>query len=210
MRNSTINFLYCVQYNSETDTSNCECEGMCRCRKIKNCKIESVDIKSITEKIREHCKMQKEDLYFIERIVVYYKLYDVSKYDCEIGNGYYGEEVNGIFIDDEALLKTVNEFKQLKKLNDKIFFVLKLEYSFIPKQYKLDFKKGTISKDELITPNEMVRRENIYSDYDVEYPLGIVRRASKSQYQIIDGNHRIMNNKNGDVNGDILVYIGEG
>jgi len=56
--------------------------------------------------------------------------------------------------------------------------------------------RGNISKEQLIVSDQMIRRENIYSEYDVDYPLGIVRKASKDQYQIIDGNHRIMNNKN--------------
>lgn len=201
-----IDFCGSINYDYDSDRDNCECDGMCRCRKIRNVQLKEVYLSGVIEKIKYEFKLKDSDSYFIDRIVRNLKMWDISKYDSYIESGWYGEELGKItFNNEDDLNHTLIQLMKLKTTDDKLRFVLKDEYSHIPPHYaNLSFVERIISKDS-IELGKMIKKEDSYLNYEVSYPIGVVRKVSAKGYQVMDGNHRIASAKED----KIKVFVGE-
>ena len=88
------------------DRSGCTCGaeyGICRCTTITNTWISKVNAHEVVNELyRKHSRTDSEiDEYCFERICHAYKIYDNDLYEVETCGGYYGEEVNGVYFENE-------------------------------------------------------------------------------------------------------------
>lgn len=223
-------FKYCVDINQIGETSceesGCNDEGICRCYRIDEIIIESVGISSITERIFEQIfsndtqhKREKDitsilfdydiDLinkYCINRILVSNKVWDTRNWEAEVEGGYYGDEVGDVLIEISVfnkLLKDIDSLLKLDTLEDKINFILELEYGFILDKIK-DKKYHVLSVDkiDIDLPQDnhfkKVLNEDLQYCDDKNYLRNSIRGVAYwngNKWVLIDGYHRIVSTK---------------
>ena len=189
---------YSIEYTYESDRSNCECDSICRCSKIIDQKIVSIDINSLVNKVANRLdKKRKEDLYFIERILVINKVYIKDNWEIEIGNGYYGQEVREINIDisiNQSINNNIIEFFKLQTLKEKIEYILNLEYGYLLEDCKDKvWTLETAKYDDVIfgQKDHYIKLDmSVVETYkNRELPIGI-SLFSMGKYRLIDGYHR--------------------
>lgn len=202
------------------------CEAItCRCSKIKKIEIESVDIPKLSEIIyniyfdnsdRSIRDLKLSDLlnnitkslnmYTIDRILRINKIWEKSSLDISLMQGYYGEEINDVVINDEkikTIKKQLNKAFSLENITDRINYLLELEYGYVlPKLIGKNYKIKKVDKGEIKTLSEehydkSNKKYLIHYD-DINYN-GIKGIAIKENgyYRLIDGHHRysMTNNK---------------
>lgn len=227
MIRSKVNFQYIIDfdYNYEysCEDSGCNSEGICRCGRIYEEKIKFVNINKLTNFFYDKfftddskCGLRNEklntilyggseiDKYCINRILTHNRLYNKDIWDISVSSGYYGDEINGVFLQEEILssmISSCNKILSMNTLSEKIKYVLTTEY-----EYLLDILKDSnfeiIEIDRSLIDLKHVNQKHLtavknkdlsfYSDYDL--PLGIVKKVSDEPltYKIVDGFHRIV------------------
>lgn len=223
------NYKNLIEYNPlgyrNCIDNGCDLYGTCRCFSIYEVVIKKIDLTKITEsifsqindiksnsykrykiltKILYGYKTDEIDLYCINRILTINKLYDTNSWDIRWSKYYYGDEVSTISIKDEIHNKINNEINHIYSLNsieDKIKYILKLEYGFILSE--IDKKKYNIS---IVNSNDILFDQKNYKDElnrngyeyynDNSYKLirGVCLSDGK-KWKIIDGYHRISSTK---------------
>lgn len=216
-------FQYLVRYDYNTNYSceeyDCRDEGICRCSKISNAKVEEIDLISITNHL--YGKLIDTDLkssnrnkklnnilygfdideYCFNRILTINKLWDTEIYEINICRGYYGQEVESITIQDSILRKIENQFEEVlnfDSLSDKIRYILTLENGYLLESIKdVNFVFGEISNSDINIKNsdhhiKSISKKKFYEHYP--YLHGILKEKS-GKYKIIDGHHRILSTK---------------
>lgn len=224
------NFKYCVDYTDNgyhsCGESGCHDEGICRCYKIDEIIIESVDVTSITEKIFEQLfsndiqhKREKDitsilydydiDLinkYSIDRILTINKVWDINNWEGESCSGYYGDEVGDILLSGVVFKKVVNDINsilELESLEDKIDYLLKLEYGFILdeiKGRKYSVKAVNIEDIDFAQSKHLKKVLNKDTDYysDSNYLRDSIRGIAYwngNKWTLVDGYHRLSSTK---------------
>ncbi len=196
----------------------CEEEGICRCAQIDHVQIISVDLQILSQELfkRIFDKSKKTfrdnkiteilygfnpdliNLYCIDRILSINKLWDESNWQPIISSGYYGEELADLVI-KPPLFENINEqFTEvfdLESLEDKILYLLKLEYGSVLDSLKdRKFEILQINTIDLIFGQKShftkVKNKNVdyYKNYSLPRGLAI---ESKGKYRVIDGYHRL-------------------
>lgn len=182
-------FQYIVDYDykrTDCDGSCREYNDYCRCTKLYDAKVKSVN--GIYEYILDFGE-SIEQKYILDRLYSIHKMYDCYNYDVQIGGGYYGQEIYGV---------TFNEFDKLCENLDRLFCMdfksailalFELEYNFIP-DFILDLK-FEISKFPLNYINPvMTKKNNINCILNCDIPIAVIYYDG-NKHSIIDGNHRI-------------------
>jgi hypothetical protein len=223
-------FRYCVDVNHygsySCEESGCNDEGICRCYMIDEVTINSVDITRLTQNIFDQLNTDDSQYrrdkkitsliynydsdminkYCIHRILTHRKVWDVDNWKSEIIGGYYGQEVGDVLIKKELFDKVNDDIKniyQLDTLEDKINYVLKLEYGYILDQIK-DRKYEVISIDkEDLEFGQSNHHKNILHkkiDYysDKKYLENSVRGIAywqSGKWRVVDGYHRLTETK---------------
>lgn len=219
-------YTYNTEYSCETH--GCNEEGICRCGTIVDLEVTKIDLSYLTQEIYEQLipsdrKSRKRDTklsqllyggevvdkYCIYRILSINKVYDPSFWEVNITGGYYGDEIDGVYLDKSVLSKIESECQklfELESLSDKLRYVIELEYGYVLDElqdcefelisiYKsyIDFKK--LNQNHI----KMVKMEDLdhYSIDNYDLPRGIVRGDSSGwipvdNYKIVDGFHRII------------------
>lgn len=209
----------------------CHDEGVCRCSLIENVLLEKVYLDRVRRKIirriynsgknqeRNNAITQilfgyDSDLvlnYCVDRLLSRFKVWDLDNWDYTIDYGFYGEEVNSIFIKPEIfseISRHISELEKLDELRDIVFYLLKLEYGFIldkleGKNFKIDY----IDFSKLIF-GQKSHKKNVESEdlSNYRYPpvKGIVIKQDDN-YFVVDGYHRLGASKSEKV----LVIIAE-
>lgn len=196
-------------YNCEYDysTSNdcedhgCNEEGICRCGRIEDFEIKSVELNDVANIVGNDLAENDEfTRYCIDRIFHALKLWDVSKWDYSIEHGYYGQEIEWIKIDSDVrveLYDAILEVMTAKTNKDKLFSVLKLEYGHV-----LDILESFDNWGIVRVPVDQIRAgatkhyvrldSKIVKTYDkYELPIGVCIKGLKTpKYRLIDGYHR--------------------
>lgn len=185
----------------------CRClESICRCTEIYDTRIESMDVERILEELfaanygNRSCSYL--DFYCFDRICREYKIYDEDCYDIIVRNGYYGQEIDGVFFVNEDKVNAAFD-KVLKYENDidKIKYILELEYGYLIDDVEKATKVSIIDCDtkDVIAPNREYYRkmdEDVVESYkDFRGPCAICKKH-KNLYMLIDGYHRFRANKN--------------
>lgn len=145
----------------------------------------------------KECYKDKTDIekYCIDRILTCLKVYDPKKWEVKTTDGYYGEEIDGVYFLDFEIQNKIEELLKLENDNEKIEFVLKLEYGYLLESIKdCNWSIEKTTKNKIIFPQEFYLSKldkNIVSMYK-EYPFarGIVLQDGEN-YKVIDGYHRL-------------------
>ena len=204
----------------------CLDENICRCYSIDRVLILNIDINSITEKIWDDINQDDSinqrdkklttliydfnpdevNKYCVHRILTRQKIWDPDNWIGVTGKGYYGDEVDDVCIKQPLFNQTCDkilEVVSLETLEEKINFVLKLEYGFI-----LDKIQGKKMKVEIVDWNKLeflqenhlssVLSKNFdhYNDqkYNKDMIRGIVLKEN-DRLKVIDGYHRLTQTK---------------
>lgn len=205
----------CWIVDYDYDRSGCTCGaeyGICRCTTIEHTWIRKVHTQDVVKELyRQYSRSDSEiDKYCFDRICYALKIYDEYLYEVETGGGYYGEEVYGVYFEDEE--KIFNAYNELLSLDSnlaKIQYCLKLEYGYL-----LDCVESTtsvsiieVSPSAICTPQmeyfKKVDKDVIEEYKDRNLPIAVcIRHGDK--YRLIDGYHRFVANKDREVV-DIVV-----
>ena len=167
--NYVIDYDYEQEYSCED--SGCDQEGICRCGRIYDVTINSVDITKLTDFIYESLidnskagKRQQKlnqlfyggeviDKYCINRIISHYKLYETRNWNVEIEGGYYGDETGDVTMSQivfDLVHSECQKLMELETLSEKIKLVLSLEYGYLlPDLENKDFEIVNITKSDI-------------------------------------------------------------
>jgi len=120
-----------IEYNYDRNSDNCTCEDYCRCSTLENTKIESIDLIAVAKVFSEVLGEDEFTEYAINRILTACKMYDSNYWDFRVCGGYYGEEVDGIYIDNTEVSKWMYKLESAKTDKEKLFIALECEYDYI-------------------------------------------------------------------------------
>lgn len=202
------NFHYNITYDADyynpcNDGSDCCDNDYCRCGVYRNVSVTEIDLREI---INSFCELANNDIdkYCIDRLLTHSKIKENSSWEPRINGGYYGEEFDGFglykFIKDDLSI----DLTELFKLDDcnKIKFCLTKEYGYVlPQLNNLKNVKieKNVSLDSIIKSNmNHVRKLNSkYIDQYKDYKLpAAVCTYYSNKFNLIDGYHRLIANKN--------------
>lgn len=224
------NFKYCIDYNHygnyTCEESGCDDEGICRCYKIYQVDINFIDITKITKSIWNDIRLDDKqhnrnknitniiynydsdmvNQYCIHRILTKNKIWDKSNINPIITHGYYGDEIEDITIKVDIFTKISNEIEEVLNidiLEDKINYVLNLEYGYIRSNIKdKEYEVISVKKEDLDFgqdkhyKNVLHKKLEYYSDknYLTNSIRGIAYKVG-DKWNVIDGYHRLTQTK---------------
>ena len=206
---------YGVDYDSNSETHEnhdelCK-DDYCRCSTMSPV-INSIDYREISKYIIDNLAITNEKIqYCVERIC---STLTIEDFECHVCGGYYGQEMDGITIENYKILDKLEESidiivsrkNKLKKLNDvsvsddKIRNILIMEYGYLLVDLKIStFSIIEIDTNDIIFPQEE-HSKNLNDDKVKSYKnhsgiCGIVKEKN-GKYKVIDGYHRITANLN--------------
>lgn len=201
-----------VEYDYERSTCHCS-EAICRCTTIENAYIESVNVNNvINELYRKYCKAASAiDTYCFDRLCSIYEIYDKYCYNIDIGGGYYGEEVYGVYFEnEEQLIKAYNEVLTQETDIEKIKYCLELEYSYLIDSVEVATTATIVdvsTKDIHLPQKEYFIKLNkeVIEEYKNRSLAVAVCTKDGDKYRLIDGYHRFIANKDRATNKIIVL-----
>lgn len=207
------NLQWIVDYDYERSDCHCNAEyGICRCTTIEHAWIDNVNVNEVVKKLYDmHSRTDSDiDEYCFDRICSAFKIYDKDYYEVETGGGYYGEEVYGVYFEnEEKIYNAYYEMLALRSDIEKIKYCLKLEYNYLIDCVEAaDFAYIIEASPNDIRPPQteyFIKLENnVIEDYkDRKLPVAVCVR-DEGCYRLIDGYHRYIANKDRD-KVDIIV-----
>ncbi len=219
------NLKYLIDHDYDIER-NCEYNGckedpelVCRCSRIVNTIINDVNISKISNEIYEmyfsddhstkrDYKLKKIiygydkyfDIYVIDRIIRFYRIWDKSSYDIKICKGFYGEEIESINIKPGIATKIsekIEEVLSLESIKERIEALLIMEYGYlIPEMDDKEYEIIEIDKSDIHFGNRehynKVKNKSLefYSNKNYDGIRGVVH-FDGDKYRVIDGYHRI-------------------
>lgn len=200
------NLQYDIDY--DYDRTHCTCnDSICRCTEIINTHINSIDVNHIVQELyNTHSRTDSyTDMYCFNRICYKFGIYDKDNYWIETCGGYYGDEIKGVwFENEEQVYDAYYNVLACKTDAEKIKYILELEYGYltdiISNITNVYFSETTPKN---IYPPQLdylkkVDAKVIEAYRDWKAPIGICINES-GRYKLIDGYHRFVANKNEDV-----------
>jgi hypothetical protein len=230
---SFIEVSYTEEFNCEY--VGCNQESICRCSQIKNLKIDYLNLYQLSKTIFNRIGFSGLDhnrkcgiirllygydfetitIYCIYRILRINRLWLESNWILEVIDGYYGQELEKIKIEETLFNKISSEIDELIKLDrleEKIHYLLKLEYGWIFD--KISYRSIEIRRVEKksLQFGKQSHYQNVKNSKFDHYksiswgdiPLGVVRKEGEI-YKVIDGYHRLIQNDDDEVL--VFVYI---
>lgn len=221
-------FQWEISYDCSTlyscEEYGCHEEGICRCAVIYDESITDIDLNKISNKIYNYVfdkslstkrnniinsilygVTDEIEKYTIDRILRINKIWNTSKWEIEVGGGYYGQEINSINLKPDIIEKLENDLERafdISDLNKRIEFLLELENGWILDELSgLTYIVQEIDRDDLIFGNlehyKRVQREDLefYSDKNYKGIRGLVKKNG-DKWKIIDGYHRLSKSEN--------------
>lgn len=197
------NLRYTGAVNYDYEYSGCTCNDWpCRCQTIIDEHITSININKVMTEILHHnfahgAKISEFDLYCFDRICRAYKIWNKESYTIETCGGYYGEEIDGVYFNNESVV--VRVFEEALSLNndiEKLKCILKLEYSYIIDSVQNATSASIIDCNPslIISPQDSYARRlekdvvESYKDYNL--PVAVCKKRG-DYYLVIDGYHRV-------------------
>jgi len=189
-----------VDVDYETNR-NCNCDlqnDYCRCRTIENARVERVEMNQVVSHVAEYFSFKNKDtvdLYCIDRILSAYKVWNPEAWDVRVCGGYYGEEIEGVYLKKGEEIETkIMEVLCLDSVDAQIEALMVLEYGYLLDTLRdCHYEICTIDKTKISHQREhyvKLDRETVESYKDYPYPRGIVK-AQDNRYRLIDGYHRV-------------------
>lgn len=197
---SKINFQYVVETDYDTET-NCDegCEPYCRCGRIVNAKVTVCDASQIAGCINQYCKFTNPVMrYCLWRLLVVSKI-DSDSFAVITTSGYYGEEIEGVYLEDEKLIKGINTLCSADKVSEAMEYVLSLEYGEVLP--RLEDQTWVIKTVPLSCINLPTTRPHVldevlanikYYEQGGDMPIGLClpNGILSGRYNLVDGYHR--------------------
>lgn len=210
------NLQYEVEYDYER--SQCTCNAYengdyCRCTTIERAWVESINVKLVIRKLYEKYCQELSTLheYCFDRICTIFKIYDKDYYTVESCGGYYGEEIEGVYFENESQI--VDAFLQVLALEsdiEKIKFILELEYGYLIE----NVRKATVAYISPVPTKHIVLPQQEYfikldkaviEDYkNRKLPIAVCLESG-GYYKLVDGYHRFVANKDRATNQIIIL-----
>ena len=189
------------------DRSNCTCRNWpCRCTSIINTRINKVNVREVVNELYNRHSRTDDDVdeYCFDRICHAFNVYDEYLYEVETCGGYYGEEVCGVWFENEE--KVFNAYYEMLKLKtplEKIQYCLKLEYGYL-----LDCVESATSANIIEAPTNKISppqkeyfikvNKSVIEEYkNMDLPIAVCV-MNDNRYRLIDGYHRFVANKDRD------------
>ncbi|MEK6832750.1 MAG: hypothetical protein AABY32_01770 [Nanoarchaeota archaeon] len=114
-----INFhnIIDITYNTETtcEESGCDQEGICRCSTIENAIVKDKDLISKLIKYMNIDFITGDMMDKIEKILINNHIKNQNSWKINITQGYYGEEIDSVFIDEDIARNIDNQIQNLIK-----------------------------------------------------------------------------------------------
>ena len=212
------NLQYYLDYDYER--SQCTCtDDYCRCTYITSSWIETIDVKSVINRLYPQCKDNSEiNKYCFDRICSAFKIYDKDLYEIETCGGYYGEEIGGVYFEDEE--KIINAYNDLIKLDsdiEKIKRVLELEYHYLIDRVAITTSATIeeVATEKIRLPQQeyfVKLSQNVIDDYrNRTLPVAVcIKNKDRfhdvyDTYTLVDGYHRFIANKDRATNKIIVL-----
>ena len=199
------NLQYEVEYDYER--SGCTCSDyICRCTTIEKAWVETIYIDSVVNKLYKKFCMEPSEVneYCFDRICRALRIYDKDLYEVETGGGYYGEEVYGVYFDNEKqIYNACAVLTDLSSDIEKIKYVLNMEYGYLIDRVAntayATIEKVATDKIELPQMEYFVKlSKEVIEDYkDRKLPVAVCIK-NEDKYILIDGYHRWVANKDRD------------
>jgi hypothetical protein len=217
------NLQYDVEYDYERSACTCDAYergDYCRCTTIERAWVESIDIEKVIDKLyTKYCKEHSEiNEYCFDRICSVFKIYDKDYYEVESCWGYYGEEVDGVYFEnEEKIFNSYNELLKLESDIEKIKYVLELEYGYLLDRIsiKTSAKIEIVNTEKVKLPQQeyfMKLSKEVIEDYkNRKLPMAVCIKEKDrfhdafDRYILIDGYHRFIANKDKNVNKIIVL-----
>jgi hypothetical protein len=205
-------YIASIEYDtiSHCEENGCQEEGMCRCSTIENTRIEKeIDTAALAVSILPP-KSSLINEYCVERILRINHVYDPELYEVCVTGGYYGEEIGEVILDWRVARtcdKQIVDMLALKTDDEKILYVLKLEYGYVLEGLeKLHFTIRKVDKKDIFFPQEGYAKRldpDMLERYEKwELPRGICVEDN-GKYKVVDGYHRCTAGK-----GKIEIIVG--
>lgn len=198
------------------------CQDICRCAEIIDIEIQNLNLPMISRKIYKDLYSLNEksyerrnkltkllegydnkfQIYCLERILNCNKLYDICNWKYEVVLGYYGQELDKVYLQEEvveAVEKQINQFLSLTKLKEKVQFLLNLEYGFVlPSLVDCEYRIKQIPKEKIYFGQQSrynkTKGDSIYIDREKNQIMGICLKEGDI-YRVVDGYNRLSQNK---------------
>jgi len=189
--------FYDYDYEISRDCFNHGCDGVCRCSRYSSLKLNSIDVNAmiycIKTSLRKNDKRKENKLflYCLERLC---NQYTVDCFSLNVVNGYYGEEINGVVLDDESLIE---QFLALNNPTEWVEFYLKQEYGYVLEDLKnLNWIIEKVDLKYIVVPNtyRKLNRKTV-EKYCKQYKNDFLSCLTDCNYKLIDGYHRVQASK---------------
>lgn len=195
----------CCSVDYDYNRAGCTChDDICRCREIEDTRVENIHVSEVVKSLYSRYggkASSRIDMYCFDRICHAHRIYDKDLYEIETCWGYYGEEVSGVYFEEEE--KIFNDYQGMLALTtslEKIQYCLTLEYGYL-----IDCVKCATSADILEVPFCDIRipqqeyfikvDKNEIEEYrNRSLPIAVCAKADFG-YKLIDGYHRYVANK---------------
>lgn len=217
------NLQYDVDYDYER--SQCTCNAYenldyCRCTTIERAWVESINVNLIINKLyKKYCEEPSDiNEYCFDRICSAFKIYDKDLYEVESCPGYYGEEIGGVYFEnEEKIVEAFNKILELENDIDKVKFILELEYGYLIDKvtYRNFATIEEVCTEKIKLPQQeyfMKLSKEVIEDYkDRKLPIAVcIKKKDKfcdlfDCYILVDGYHRFIANKDRAVNKIIVL-----
>lgn len=205
-------YLDVIDFDYDRNNDNCHCPDYCRCSVIVNIELTRFSMNNMIDILLKNINSQILK-YSIDRIIRSSKLNE-NDFNLVTCGGYYGEEVDGLYLSEEKNKFLSDKISELIELSDidKIKYVLNLEYGHLLDVVKesIDFSIENINMNNINFQDDYRKKidvtENFY-DEKFQLPRGIFVKSG-DRYRLIDGYHRVMKAKSMnyfEVKGIVLV-----
>ena len=210
--------LVSCEYNTKRNCRENGCDdGVCHCSTIHNITISHVDISSIVDTIYniyfDDSKSSKRnsvissvlygidkqiDLYTIDRILRSHKIWLNEVYDIEVVNGYYGQEIGTIHLEEKITKKIEHDIDKSLSINDlseRIEYILGIEYGYLLSDLVgCRYELADVTHDDItfgsIDHYKKMKKLEYYNDHNYNNIRGVVIEKN-GKYRLIDGYHRV-------------------
>lgn len=207
------NLMYIVDYDYERSACTCNAyeEGnYCRCTTIERAWVDKVNVHSVIKNLyHKYCKTDSAiDEYCFDRICSALKIYDKDYYEVETCGGYYGEEIDGVYFEnEEKLFNAYNEVLKLESDIEKIKHILELEYGYLIDRVinTTSAKLEVVNTEKIRLPQQeyfMRLNKEVIEEYkNRKLPVAVcIKERDRyldcfDRYILIDGYHRFVANK---------------
>ena len=195
------NFIYEIEYDYDTDRNNCDCDDYCRCSTISSAHIVGdIDLTVVSNRFNKTVGADKFLSYAVNRVLTACELYNKDYWNVEVVDGYYGEEIGGVYIDSPQLLKWMEKLDNAKTDEEKLFVALECEYGYILDELKSKTWSIEITDKIFLSVGQKehytkLNKKAVDSYKNFCFPLGVCI-VQGDKYRLIDGYHRTMANKN--------------